>query len=176
MPTFNRTIVVIAGVSGTGKTTVGKLLAHRLGWRFADADELHPAANIAKMAAGQPLNDTDRDPWLEAIGEWIDDRCRDGEPGIVTCSALKRRYRDRIRAGRPQVRIVYLTGDPQVIAQRMSSRGDHFMKPTMLASQLSAVEEPGPDESVLTVSVNAEAETVAERIATGLDLPHSGPG
>src|SRR5205085_844004 len=101
---------IVMGVAGTGKTTVGALLAGRLGWLYAEADAFHPPANVDKMAAGQPLTDADREPWLEAIGHWIDERAAAGEPGVVSCSGLKRAYRDRLRRGRPQVRIVFLEG------------------------------------------------------------------
>ena len=104
-------IVIVAGVSGSGKTTVGSMLAGRLGWRFADADAFHPAANIAKMRAGLPLTDEDRRPWLRAIGAWMDERIEAGESAVVTCSALKRAYRDALLDGRPQARLVFLAVD-----------------------------------------------------------------
>ncbi|HZC15652.1 MAG TPA: gluconokinase, partial [Caulobacteraceae bacterium] len=119
-------ILVVMGVSGAGKTTVGKLVAKDLGWPFADGDDLHPKANIDKMRAGIPLNDADRAPWLAAIGAWMDARSKANEPGVVACSALKRAYRDTLRTGRPQVRIVYLRGSQAKIAERLAHRTGHF--------------------------------------------------
>lgn len=142
------------GVSGSGKTTVAVPLAARLGWPFQEGDALHPAANIAKMAAGVPLDDADRAPWLAAIDAWIDARAQAGEAGVVTCSALKRAYRDQLRRGRPQVVIVYLQGSPAVIAARLALRHGHFMPPTLLASQLATLEPPTPDEGAIVVDVD----------------------
>jgi carbohydrate kinase (thermoresistant glucokinase family) len=119
-------ILIVAGVSGSGKTTVGSMLAGRLGWRFADADGFHPAANIAKMRAGIPLTDDDRWPWLRAIGAWMDERIRTGESAVVTCSALKRAYRDELLDGRPQAHLVFLAVDRDVVARRLTARHGHF--------------------------------------------------
>jgi gluconokinase len=160
-----RFVMVVMGVSGSGKTTVGKLLAGRLGWQYAEADDFHSPANVAKMAAGHPLTDDDRWPWLRAIGAWIDAHIAKREPGVVTCSALKRKYRDILR--RPEVRIVYLQGSHELIAARLSARKGHFFKPDLLASQFADLEEPAPDEDALVVSIDADPAVVVERIAAG---------
>src|SRR5947209_13177223 len=137
------------GVSGSGKTTVGAMLAGELGWKYAEADAFHPTANIEKMAAGHPLTDEDRRPWLAAIAAWIDQRIEAGRPGVVTCSALKRAYRDQLR--RPQEALVYLQGSRELIASRMAARHGHFFSAAMLDSQFADLEEPDPDEHALIV-------------------------
>lgn len=162
------TILLVAGVSGSGKTTVGTMLAERLGWMYAEADEFHSAANLAKMAAHVPLDDVDREPWLAAIGEWIDAATRAGTPAVVTCSALKRSYRDRLRAGRGNVRIVYLDIDRATAAARLAERKGHFFPPELLASQLSALEPPTEDEDVIRVEVNAPSSELADRVLARL--------
>ena len=144
-------IVIVAGVSGSGKTTVGALLAGRLGWRFADADDFHPAANVAKMRAGIPLTDADRGPWMRAIGAWMDERIARGEDAVVGCSALKRSYRDLLLAGRPGAQMVFLAPDREVLARRLAARHGHFFPEQLLNSQFDALEPPAPDERVLTV-------------------------
>jgi gluconokinase len=144
-------IVIVAGVSGSGKTTVGALLAGRLGWRFTDGDDLHPAANVAKMRAGIPLTDTDRWPWLRAIASWMDERIARGEDAVVACSALRRSYRDLLLDGRPAARMVFLAPDREVLARRLASRHGHFFPGQLLGTQFDALEPPGPDERVLTV-------------------------
>lgn len=154
------------GVSGSGKTTVGELLAARLGWPYADADSFHPEANVAKMAAGRPLDDDDRRPWLAAIAAWIDDRIARRETGVVTCSALKRRYRDVLR--RPEARFVYLEGSQEVIARRLAARTGHFFKPGMLASQLADLEPPALDEAAVTVSIDATPAEIVDAILAAL--------
>jgi gluconokinase len=161
-------IIVVTGVSGSGKTTVGALLAGRLKWKYAEADDFHPVANIQKMAAGIPLTDEDRRPWLAAIGAWIDAQIQAGEPGVVTCSALKRAYRDRLRAGRPQVRLVYLRGSRGLIAARLAARHGHFFRPELLDTQFAALEEPEPDEQVLVVPVVGTPEEIVEAIVSRL--------
>jgi gluconokinase len=161
-------IIVVTGVSGSGKTTVGALLAGRLRWKYAEADDFHPAANIEKMAAGIPLTDEDRRPWLAAIGAWIDSQIQAGKPGVVTCSALKRAYRDRLRAGRPQVRLVYLRGSRDLIAARLAARHGHFFRPELLDTQFAALEEPEPDEHVLVVPVLDTPEEIVEEIVARL--------
>jgi gluconokinase len=145
--------VIVMGVSGSGKSTVGALLAARLRWEFEDGDWFHPAANIDKMHKGIPLSDEDRWPWLRAIAAWIDDTRRSGGHGVVACSALKRRYRDVLIAGRTDVRLVYLRGEEGLIARRLAARHEHFMPPQLLHSQFCALEEPGPDERPITVSI-----------------------
>jgi gluconokinase len=153
---------VVMGVSGSGKTTVGELVAARLGWRYAEADEFHPASNVAKMAAGQPLTDEDRLPWLRAIAAWIDARIAEGQPAVVTCSALRRAYRDVLR--RPQVRFVYLRADRELIARRLTERRGHFFKVGLLESQFRTLEEPGQDEGAATVTIAGAPEEIAEAV------------
>jgi gluconokinase len=135
-------IILIMGVSGSGKTTVGHLLAGELGWSFADADEFHPPANIAKMSAGQPLDDADRAPWLAALRRHIDACLAHGENTVVTCSALKKSYRRTLIPDSPRVRLVYLRGSRKLLWSRLSARSGHFMKPELLDSQLDALEPP----------------------------------
>jgi len=135
-------VVVLMGVAGSGKTTVGIALANTLGWRFNDADDFHPPANVAKMSAGLPLDDADRAPWLAAIRLHIETCLRDDESAVVTCSALKRSYREIIIVDPARVHLVYLKGSPALLAQRIAGRSGHFMKPQMLESQLATLEEP----------------------------------
>jgi gluconokinase len=161
-------VLLLMGVSGTGKTTVGRLLAGRLGWPYADADEFHPDANVAKMAAGRPLTDDDRWPWLKAIGRWIDERRAAGQPGVVSCSALKRAYRDLLRRGRPEVRGVFLDGSRELIGRRLRARRGHFMKADMLDSELADLERPAPDEPALVVSVDATPAEIVDTVLRGL--------
>jgi gluconokinase len=144
-------IVIVAGVSGSGKTTVGALLAGRLGWQFADADAFHPAANVAKMRAGIPLTDADRRPWLHAIATWMDERIARGEPAVVTCSAIKRAYRDELLRGRPEARMIFLSVDREEAARRLAARHGHFFGPGLVGSQFDALEPPQPDEPRVTV-------------------------
>jgi gluconokinase len=163
-------IIVVMGVAGSGKSTIGGMLAGRLGWQYAEADDFHPAANVQKMAAGEPLTDADRWPWLEAIGRWIDRRRTDGEPGVVSCSGLKRAYRDSLRRGRPEVWLVLLHGNRELIDRRMRARQGHFMKPGMLDSQLAEFTPPEPDESVTTVSIDAAPAEIVDTILRDLGL------
>jgi carbohydrate kinase (thermoresistant glucokinase family) len=149
------------GVSGSGKTTVAEELAARLGWAFEEGDALHPPANVAKMHAGIPLTDADRQPWLAAVAAWIDGRLAAGLPGIITCSALKRAYRKVIVGDRPEVRLVYLRGDRALIAARLAERKNHFMPASLLQSQFDALEEPGEDEDPLIVDIGPSAGEIA---------------
>jgi gluconokinase len=159
-------IVIVAGVSGSGKTTVGALLAGRLHWRFADADEFHPAANVEKMRAGIPLTDEDRWPWLRAIAAWMDECIARGEQAVITCSALKRSYRDLLLGGRPGARMVFLAVDRELLVRRLAARHGHFFPEQLLGTQLAALEPPGPDERVLTVvPADDPSATVASVIA-----------
>lgn len=161
-------VLLVCGVSGSGKTTIGTLLAKQLGWVYAEADAFHPAANVAKMASGQPLTDADRQPWLAAIGVFIDETTVVGRPAVVTCSALKRAYRDELRSGRPNVRFVFLDVPYDVVSKRLAAREGHFFPPELLASQYRDLEAPGPDEHVLDVPISAEStpdEVVARILA-----------
>jgi gluconokinase len=156
-------VLVIMGVSGSGKSTIAEQLAKRLGWMFQEGDSLHPAANVAKMRAGKPLNDEDRAPWLAIIAQWIDSRLAAGEHGVVTCSALKRAYRNIIIDDRLGVQLIYLHGDRPTLEQHINTRHHEFMPPTLLDSQLATLEEPGADEHVIEVDVAGTVEhTVAE--------------
>jgi len=157
-------VLVVMGVAGAGKTTVGELIAARLGWPFVDGDDLHPAANIEKMRGGTPLTDADRAPWLAAIGAWIDARASASEPGVVACSALKRAYRDTLRQGRPQVRIVYLRGSKLEIAERLAHREGHFWPAKLLDSQFDDLEEPTADERAIVVDIAETLEVVANAV------------
>lgn len=167
-------VVVLMGVSGCGKSTIGDELARLAGWPFRDADSFHPPANIEKMSRSIPLEDEDRWPWLDAIGTWIGERLAGGGPGIVSCSALKRAYRTRIGARRPGVRLVYLLGSQEMIAARLSARKDHFMPPGLLASQFAALEEPGPEEKALVVGIAMPPVFMARTIAEKLDMKPAG--
>jgi len=135
-------VIIVMGVTGTGKTTVGLRLAETLGWRFHDADDFHPAANKAKMHAGIPLTDVDRWPWLQALRGVIEQALADNVGAVVTCSALRRAYRDVLSGGLTQVRYVHLTGDPRVLAARLAGRHGHFMNPALLESQIATLEAP----------------------------------
>lgn len=168
-------VVVVTGVSGSGKSTVGAALAGRLGWGWADGDAFHPARNIAKMAAREPLTDADRVPWLDEIGRWIDKAAAEGEPAVIACSALKRSYRDRLRAGRPQVRMVYLIVDLKTLHQRLTDRRGHMFHADMLGSQLSALEPPTPDEDVLMVKSAGTVEQTVDHIIAWERLQAWGP-
>jgi gluconokinase len=159
-------VLIVAGVSGSGKTTVGAMLAGRLGWRFADADEFHPAANIEKMRAGIPLTDDDRRPWLRALAAWMDERIARRESAVLTCSALKRSYRDTLLGGRPQAEMIFLAVDREVLTRRLAARHGHFFPGQLLGTQLDALEPPQPDEHVLSiVPADSPADTVASIIA-----------
>jgi gluconokinase len=157
--------IVVMGVSGAGKSTVGRIVAARLGCPFRDAYSFHPAANIEKMASGHPLTDEDRWPWLEAIAAWIDEHRMTGTTCVVTCSALKRVYRDIVTSKqRADVRLVHLKGDFGLIEGRLKARAGHFMPPALLASQFDALEEPAADEHAITVSIDTTPEEIAERV------------
>jgi gluconokinase len=163
-------ILVVGGVSGSGKTTVGALLAGRLGWRFADADDFHPESNVAKMQTGIPLTDADRLPWLRKIAAWIDDRIAAGESAVVACSVLKRSYRDLLREGRPEVVIAYLDVPPTELERRLTTRHGHFFPEKLLTSQLADLELPQPDEdAALTVPVTGDADETANRVLAALE-------
>jgi gluconokinase len=172
-----RMILIVAGVSGSGKTTVGAMLAGHLHWAFADGDDFHPAANIEKMRSGIPLTDDDRWPWLRAIAAWMDERIAHDESAVIPCSALKRSYRDILLNGRPEARLVFLAVDREVLAQRLAARHAHFFPAQLLNSQLDALEPPAPDEHMVTVVEHAAdqpADTVAKIVA--LLWPGDDPG
>jgi len=152
--------IVVMGVSGSGKSTVGAALAQRLRVPFGDADDFHPPANIEKMSAGHALNDDDRFPWLEAIGDWLAVRCDDG--GVMSCSALKRKYRDQLRRHCPDVIFLHLAGTPEVIGRRQASRPGHFMPASLLTSQFETLEPLGTDERGVTIDVDQDIDAIVE--------------
>jgi carbohydrate kinase (thermoresistant glucokinase family) len=158
--------IIVMGVSGSGKSTIGALLAEALGWPFADADGFHPAANVAKMAAGQPLTDADRWPWLDAIAAHIGASRTAGQPVVVACSALRRAYRERLRAGHGDLIFPHLAGAPEVIAMRQAARQGHFMPPSLMASQFATLEDPAAEADAVIVSVSASPHEV---VATALE-------
>lgn len=155
-----RALVVVMGVSGSGKSTVGAALAHRLGVPFEDGDDLHPAANIAKMRAGEALDDDDRRPWLDAIGAWL--AAHEATSGVVSSSALKRSYRDRLRAHVGEIRFLHLHGGADVIAARQATRPGHFMPASLLASQFSTLEPLEPDEHGLVIDVAKPVDVIVQ--------------
>jgi carbohydrate kinase (thermoresistant glucokinase family) len=151
---MTNSVLLLMGVSGSGKTTIGLELQRVLHWPFVDGDDLHPAANVEKMRSGQPLNDEDRLPWLQAIARWIDDRLAAGQPGIITCSNLKRAYRRITLGDRKGVNLIYLHGDETLIADRISRRKHQYMPASLLRSQFETLEEPGDDEHAVRVLVH----------------------
>ncbi|GAA2772729.1 gluconokinase [Kitasatospora cinereorecta] len=155
-------VVVVMGVSGVGKTTVARLLADRLDLPYAEADDFHPAANIAKMSAGIPLDDHDREPWLRTLGAWLGARAAAGTGGVVTCSALKRRYRDILRDFCPDAFFLHLSGDRAVIEDRLAHRTGHFMPPSLLDSQYATLEPLQPDEHGLVLDVGPDAHQLVD--------------
>jgi len=162
-------ILVVMGVAGSGKTTIAAVLAERLGWRLLEGDAFHPPANVVKMAAGTPLTDDDRWPWLRAIAAEIDAIRSANQAAVVACSALKKAYRDVLIGDRHDVRLVYLFGDRTLIGERLAARKGHFMPPALLDSQFATLEEPGPDEAPIVVSVDADPDAiVAAVLAKGL--------
>lgn len=152
--------IVVMGVSGSGKSTVGAALAQRLRVPFADADDFHPAANIEKMTAGQALDDDDRYPWLEAIGAWLAERCAAG--GVMSCSALKRKYRDQLRSHCPEVEFFHLDGTPDVIGRRQASRPGHFMPASLLVSQFETLEPLDDDERGVRIDVDQSIDSIVD--------------
>ena len=160
--------LIVMGVSSSGKSTIAEQLADRLGWHFEDGDSFHPPANVAKMSAGQPLTDEDRWPWLQAIANAIDKIADADSHVVVACSALKRAYRDVLVHGRDDVRIVYLDGSRELIAERMAKRKNHFMPPGLLDSQFATLEVPGADEKPITVSIDASADEIVDAILAQL--------
>lgn len=169
-PPTPTTHLVVMGVSGSGKTTVAALLADRLGFPAAEADDFHPAANVAKMAAGIPLDDADRWPWLATLRTWMDGHGAAAGGTVVTCSALKRSYRDLLRAGTGVVRFLHVDADAELLARRLGQRTDHFMPDTLLASQLATLEPLEPDEDGTTLANDTTPGDLADRAITRLGL------
>ena len=163
-------VLVLMGVSGSGKTTVAKIIAERLHWAFEEGDALHPPANVAKMAAGHPLDDADRAPWLAKVADWVDARLDAGECGVITCSSLKRAYREIIARRGSGVEFVYLHGSRELIAARLGGRHGHFMPSSLLDSQFATLEEPGADEPAIRVEIGEPPEDIATHIANALGL------
>ena len=161
-------VVVVMGMSGSGKTTVAAMLAGRLHWSFAEGDDFHSPGNLAKMHRGIPLDDEDRMPWLDAIAHQIDRWRTEGRHGVIACSALKRRYRDIIIGERPDVRLVYLCGDRTLIAHRLAARHGHFMPKSLLQSQFEALEEPAPEERAITIWVGKTPAVLVDEIVAAL--------
>jgi len=176
MPEGRPVVIVLMGVSGCGKSTAGAGLSKALGWPFRDADSFHPPANIEKMSRGVPLTDVDRGPWLTAIGAWIDARLETGEPGIVSCSALKGAYRQHIIGARRGVRLVYLKGEAELIAARLRGRRNHFMPAALLRSQFEALEEPRPAERPIIVSAATSPRRIVATIIDRLGLASPSTG
>jgi transketolase len=162
------TIVVVMGVSGVGKTTIGERLAARLGWQFIEGDRLHPPQNVAKMSRGEPLSDADRAPWLAAVAAAIDRWRARGEHGVITCSALKRDYRRRLVGDRPEVRLVYLAGAQDLIAERLARRHGHFMPPILLDSQFATLEPPEAEENAIEVAISSPVDDIVKGLAAVL--------
>lgn len=163
-------VLVVMGVAGCGKTTVAEHLVDRLGWPFQEGDALHPPANVAKMTAGQPLDDEDRRPWLDEVASWIEGCLDRDADGIITCSALKRVYRDRLNRRGSGVLFVHLSADPDTLSARLGAREGHFMPQSLLQSQLATLEEPAADEPAIRVDVSGTPEEAAEEIVERLGL------
>ncbi len=165
---MSSTILVVMGVSGCGKSTIAGLLSGDLGWPLLEGDDVHPQANVDKMAAGIPLTDDDRWPWLREIAAWIDERLAAGESGVITCSALRQVYRDILR--RNEVRFVHLAGGQDEVSGRLTARTGHFMPATLLTSQLGALEPLAESEKGVTVSIGAGPREIADEVLRGLDV------
>jgi len=162
------TVVLVMGVSGSGKSTVGAALARRVGWRFLDGDDVHPPANVAKMAAGVPLDDSDRLPWLKRIAEWIALRRSTGQAAVVACSALKRDYRDLLRGADPDLAVVYLTGERELLEARLAQRRGHFFPAALLDAQLADLEAPAPDEEPIEIHIGGTVPETVESVVRAL--------
>jgi gluconokinase len=164
-------IVILFGVSGAGKTTIGKMLADQLGWTFYEADDFHPLANVEKMHSGRPLTDEERWPWLERLRDQIARSISAKEEAVLACSALKRAYRERLRVSE-DVKFVFLRGDYALIEKQLHGRRGHFMSPALLRSQFADLEEPGSNEDALTIELGRTPEKPVEEIKTKLGLSH----
>jgi gluconokinase len=173
-PAADVTVIVVMGVSGAGKSTIAALLAGRLGWTYEDADWFHPPHNVEKMHSGQALTDEDRGPWLEGMAAWIEATRAVGGHGVLACSALKQSYRRILCGGCNDVRLVYLKGDRELIARRITMRHGHFMPPALLDSQFATLEEPTDDERAIVVSIDARPHEVVKCILAKLALAPSG--
>ena len=170
-------VLVVMGVSGSGKSTIALELQRVLGWPFQEGDDLHPPANVEKMRSGRPLNDADRLPWLQAVAAWIDARLAAHEPGIITCSNLKRAYRRITIGDRTGVRLIFLKGDERIIHERIAGRQHRYMPPALLRSQFETLEEPGDDEHPLTVAVHGSLAQSVVALLSRLAAPVAGrPG
>jgi carbohydrate kinase (thermoresistant glucokinase family) len=156
-------VVVVMGVTSSGKTTVAQAIAEKYGWPFQEGDALHPEANVAKMSKGIPLTDEDRWPWLDKVAAWIDARLAAGESGVITCSMLKRAYRAKVIDERPGVRIMFLNGEKSLIAARMARRKGHYMPTSLLDSQVDTLEPPGPDEQPLLVDIGRDIDQMVDQ-------------
>jgi gluconokinase len=163
------TTLVVMGVSGSGKTTVAVAVARRLGWVFAEGDDFHPASNVAKMSAGTPLTDADREPWLRALAAWIGAREEAGDSAVLTCSALKRAYRDVLRDGHPSVRFVHVTVSADTLRVRLERRQGHYMPASLLDSQLAALESLRGDEPGWTLPGDGEPDDLVDAVVARLD-------
>jgi gluconokinase len=161
--------LIVMGVSGSGKSTIGEQLAERLSFSYEDGDKFHPAANVAKMKAGHPLTDEDRWPWLQAIADEIDRVCKAGQHVVIACSALKRAYREVLVHERTDVRIIFLEGNQQLIASRLAQRKGHFMPPGLLDSQFKTLEPPGTGENPVVVSIDGSVEAIVDAILRQLE-------
>jgi gluconokinase len=173
-PAADMTVIIVMGVSGAGKSTIAALLAGRLGWTYEDADWFHPPHNVEKMHSGQALTDEDRGPWLEGMAAWIEATRAVGGHGVLACSALKQSYRRILCGGCGDVRLVYLKGDRELIARRITMRHGHFMPPALLDSQFATLEEPTDDERAIVVSIDARPHEVVKCILAKLALAPSG--
>jgi gluconokinase len=162
-------VLVVMGVAGAGKSTVGRALAERLGWRYLEADDLHSPANVEKMRSGTPLTDADRAPWLAAVAEVIGGWLAQGASGVAACSALKRAYRERLAGGRDEVRFVYLEGSEATLRARLEARRGHYFPPALLASQLADLEPPAAEEGAIVVSVESPLEAQVAAIVAALE-------
>lgn len=163
-------VVVVMGVAGAGKSTLALALANDMGVRFLEGDDLHPAANVAKMRRGEPLTDSDRWPWLSAVAAWIDARVGAQESAVVACSALKLSYRKVLGQGRPAVRFVHVAGSPVLVAERMAERQDHYFPASLIASQFEALEPPEPDERAVVVDMALPVAAQVAQVVAELSL------